>query len=155
MNIKFPQIIALFLCLILFGGCTDNGPAEMHYGEDQCAYCRMNVADPAFGTQLISGTGKVYRFDSIECLAAFELTNEAESAGGTRWLADINNPGSFLSSSQAIVVRGIELRSPMGLSLAATASQDSGRQLAIDTKGEILSWQDVRAYVAEEWEIGQ
>jgi copper chaperone NosL len=139
--------------LILLGGCADDGPAEMRYGEDQCAYCRMNVADAAFGTQLVTGKGKVFRFDSIECLAAFEMTNPDDQNETRRWLADLNRPGTFLSLDEAFIVHGRELRSPMGLGLAATASTEAGRRLAAKTKGDILSWNEVLTYVAEAWDV--
>jgi len=150
---KFVPVTTLLVLLTLLGGCAGDQPAEMHYGEDQCAYCRMNVADAAFGTQLVSGKGKVFRFDSIECLAAYELTNQDAKQGSRRWLADVNRPGTFLSVDEAIIVHGRELRSPMGLGLAATASTEAGQRLAAETSGDILSWDEVLVYVADAWDV--
>ncbi|HOD65568.1 MAG TPA: nitrous oxide reductase accessory protein NosL [candidate division Zixibacteria bacterium] len=138
---------------VALAGCGGKGPAAMHYGEDRCDYCRMNIADPAFGTQLISGKGKVFRFDSIECLAAYELAHQADIDASARWLADVNDPGTFLAGAKAVVVAGERLRSPMGLGLAATASEEAGQRLAAESGGRTVTWEEVRAYVADAWDI--
>jgi copper chaperone NosL len=150
-NVIMALVIALMGTVGL--GCSDQGPARMHYGDDQCDYCKMNIVDPAFGSQLVSDKGKVFKFDSIECLAAYEQTHKSLQTGSTRWLADINQPGSFVEGRKAFIVSGHTLRSPMGLGLAATSRLEDGRQLATETNGRVLSWQEVRDYVAEAWNV--
>ncbi len=153
MNLTTRAALSVCLLAVIVTGCGGNGPGTMHYGDDRCDYCKMLVADPAFGSQLVSSTGKVFKFDSIECLTAYELVHENEVGEVTRWLADINNPGSFLRGDQAIVVRGERLRSPMGLGLAAVASDQKARDLSAETNGASISWSEVREYVSDAWDV--
>lgn len=145
--------IPLLIVSLLFATCANHGPAEMHYGEDRCDYCKMHIADAAFGSQLITGKGKAFKFDSIECLAAYEWDHADDLKNATRWLGNINSPGAFLSGADAVVVHGRDLRSPMGLGLAATASEEEARRLAAETNGEVISWTHVHMYVAEAWDL--
>jgi len=59
-----------FLLLLLFAGCRPKGPVAIEYGQDICAFCKMIIADPRFGAEVITKTGKVYKFDSVECMVA-------------------------------------------------------------------------------------
>src|SRR5690606_41785263 len=45
-------------------------------GEDLCVFCEMLISDPRYPAQLVTKTGKAYKFDSIECMIAFVLEGE-------------------------------------------------------------------------------
>ena len=154
MRAKAIIVTVLLVSCALLVGCSSFEPVEIHYGEDQCDYCRMAVADPAFGSQLITVTGKVFKFDSIECLAAFEATKVTDiSDVRARWVADVKQPGKFLSVEQATIVQSDLLRSPMGLGLAAVASPELAQAFSIDVSGQTLAWPEVKEYVRESWNL--
>jgi copper chaperone NosL len=51
--------------------CATPGPGAIHYDTHACDHCRMTIADPKFAAQLVTRTGKIYRFDDPACLASF------------------------------------------------------------------------------------
>ena len=57
------------------------GPVPIAYGTDQCATCHMGITDPRFGSEAVSTTGKVWKFDSAEDLAADELLRGRDHPG--------------------------------------------------------------------------
>ena len=148
-----PVTLLLVLCALLIG-CANYDPAEMHYGQDQCDYCRMGIADAGYGSQLIARTGKAYKFDSIECLAAFELTQMTDPEEiGARWVANVKKPGTFLSVEKATIVHSELLRSPMGLGLAAVASPEIATEFGAAISGRVISWPAVREHVQQAWNL--
>ncbi|HEU5219058.1 MAG TPA: hypothetical protein VFU23_10390 [Gemmatimonadales bacterium] len=60
---------------LLVAACAAGGPRPIAYGKEACAFCRMTVSDPRFGAELVTTRGRVYTFDSIECLASYYLGN--------------------------------------------------------------------------------
>ena len=68
-------------------------PRPIAYDADGCAYCRMQISDPRFGAELVTTKGKVYAFDSIECLVAFYRQANAAHDVRSVWVSDYRNPG--------------------------------------------------------------
>ena len=67
--------------LLMFGlqACQGNNePKPIKYGSDQCAYCKMTVSDPRFGTQLLTKKGRAYNFDDVQCMVAFVKENQVK-----------------------------------------------------------------------------
>ena len=63
--------ICLFLCLsFMLIGCSKE-PKPISYGEDECEFCKMIVMDERYGSEMVTAKGKIYFFDSIECLVAY------------------------------------------------------------------------------------
>lgn len=154
MRAKAIVVTVLLVSCALLVGCSSFEPVEIHYGEDQCDYCRMAIADAAFGSQLITSTGKAHKFDSIECLAAFESTKAVDpSEIGARWVTDVKQPGSFLSVEKAIIVQSDGLRSPMGLGLAAVVSPELARTFSTEVSGQTMAWPEVKDYVRKSWNL--
>ncbi len=87
----------LFLLLLLLLNSCSKGPKPIEYGSDNCDYCRMLITDPKFGTEFINDKGKVYKFDSVECLAAFS-TEPADDMEHSMWITDFFNPGVLVES---------------------------------------------------------
>jgi copper chaperone NosL len=129
--------------------CGTADPHMAYDGSESCDFCRMAITDPRFGAQLVTTTGKTYRFDSVECLASYY----AQAAPGdvrALWVSDFAHPGSFVSAQEARFVRARGPQgSPMGLGLAAFGATSDDAQLRREY-GELLDWSDVRALVERE-----
>ena len=54
------------------------GPEPIAYGHDGCAYCEMTIMDQRYGTELVTDKGKIFKFDSVECLVRYLKEGEAE-----------------------------------------------------------------------------
>lgn len=150
-----------FLCLLLLLAvatfplsCSNHRPADIHYGEDQCSYCMMNIVNNAFGTELVSSKGKVFKFDSIECLSAFMQSKNNEEIGAhSLWITDFDNPGTFVALDKAFFVLSETQNSPMGLGLVGFRDPDHAKTFAGKTRGRIVSWDDVCTLVQRKWRL--
>jgi len=154
MNKLFSLRMSLFLVMGFVAGCANYGPAEIHYGEDQCDYCRMNIVDNAFGTEIVTSKGKIFKFDSIECLAAFVQTSiEEDIKSNSLWLTDFGSPGTFVRVDSATLVFSEEYNSPMGVGLVGFGSRSKARIFASEKSGRVLSWEETCLLVAERWKL--
>ncbi|MEW6051738.1 MAG: nitrous oxide reductase accessory protein NosL [Candidatus Zixiibacteriota bacterium] len=146
----------MLACLLLglAVSCSPSGPSPIRYGSDQCAYCKMTIADEKFGTESITGKGKIYKYDSIECLAADDMKSK-QTIGQvhSRWVTDFGHPGTFLEVSVAVVVATEKQKSPMGVGLVAVASQSDAVALIASVGGAVLDWNAVKKLVAETWKL--
>lgn len=148
--------LSMLMALVCIAGCSAPGPAPIVYGSDACAYCRMTIADQAFGCERVTLKGKVYKFDSIECMAAADLEADADPAAvHSRWVTDYADPGRFLNVEQAVIVAGEGQKSPMGVGLVAVGTREDADRLISAAGGRIISWDEVRRLVAGRWNLDQ
>lgn len=116
-------------------------PAEMHYGQDECAYCRMMITDNRFAAQIVTGTGKAVKFDAIECMAAYTGEHKSELESARFWVSDFSAPGSWIGLQQATLVRSEVINSPMGASLLALPGEEVTARHLAEYPGERVSWE--------------
>ena len=140
--------VAYALAAGLSVGCAPGGPRAIAYDRESCGYCRMTISDPRFGAEVMTATGKVHTFDSIECVASFVAAQGAESVRGA-WVSDWNHPGTLLAADSA-EFRRIEgpAGSPMGKGLVAT--KPGAAPAGARAPGVVMRWQDVLAAAAHE-----
>jgi copper chaperone NosL len=133
---------AFAVLLTLGAGCARD-PRPIAYDADGCAYCRMQISDRRFGAELITKKGKVYTFDSIECLV--ELYRQASAAGDVRsvWVSDYRHPGMLIAAQTATFVHLGAGHSPMGRGLLAVASASDARLVPDAGAGTIKRWADL------------
>lgn len=109
----------------------------------------MTVADPRYGAELVTSTGKVYTFDSIECLAAYVQENASVEVHSL-WVSDYETK-ELVSVEDVSFLQSDSLKSPMSLNVAAF-SEPARRQRMQDSRGgTLMDWTDVRRFVNEEW----
>ena len=142
------------LSLIVLASCASRGPAEIHYGQDQCDYCKMTVADEKFGSELVTSKGKIYKFDSIECLAAYTHVNSNENASvNSMWVTDFNSAGTFIRVDSATIIFSEQQNSPMGVGLMAISSSSQTVDFINEKGGRILNWFETCELVAKAWKL--
>jgi copper chaperone NosL len=144
--------LALLAALVL-SACQRSGPVAMRYdGTESCELCRMAVTDPRYGAQLVTRTGKVRTFDSIECLASYYL--RASRGDGERpraWVGDFSRPGTLVRVDSARFLRTTGPRSsPMGRGLLAVGSDASLHALQRELGGTTLDWAGVLMLIERE-----
>ena len=135
------------LALAAATACARPGPRPLVYDADTCARCLMTVSDRRFGAELVSRTGKVRAFDSVECLAGY-VTTAADTRGATAWVTDITRPGRLIPAQRATYVRRARVGRPMGLGLAALDPQRATERARPELSGPTLTWAQVLALVA-------
>lgn len=136
-------IVAVMLVTTLMG-CTNNDPAPIAYGRADCDVCRMRITDQRFGGEVVSQTGTVHQFDSIECMANYVAA--ASTAPRSLWVSDFEHPGILLPVSGARFIRRAGPSAGMGANLlAVSASTDSTALRAMLGTTTTMTWDDIRA----------
>lgn len=132
---------------VMLAGCQPE-PQPIRYGEDIGAYCRMTISDARYGTELLTKTGKAYKFDSVECLAGYMLAHPGiEAETHSLWVTAFDDPDTLIPISKAFFLHAPALRSPMGMNLSAFGAGTTEDAVLEAYGGEILSWDDVLALV--------
>jgi copper chaperone NosL len=135
--------LAIFGALVTLG-CAEPGPDAIHYDTDACDHCRMTIASPSFAAQLVTRTGKVYRFDDPGCLAAFVAAKQVPIGDvHSVWVNDHARPGSRVKAQDAVFLVSGRIRSPMNSGTAAFASREAAATLQSDVGGQVERWNDL------------
>ncbi len=137
-------------CLVWATASCARGPVPVALG-DACARCHMPVADARYGAELITRTGVIRKYDSIECLAN-DLLEEVVVAADVRslWVVPFDAPGTLIPVEDAVFVRTDAQRSPMGMGLTAFGPDADRTAFAFSPDDRILTWDDVVDLVASE-----
>ncbi len=139
--------LGIILLSIPAWSCSPS-PEPIHYGRDECAVCKMIISDQRFGTEIVLTTGKVYKFDSIECMIEFlhrhaKTSSDIAATLVTNFLA----PGTLIDAHTAYYLKSEKLPSPMGADLSAYAAENQARHAQAQYGGDVLSWEAVQQYV--------
>ena len=127
-------------------------PVAIKYGADKCAWCDRTIDDNHFGSTLVTQDGRVFKFNSIECLMAFHIQptvpNESFQAS---WVCDFNNPGHLIRAGQASFVQTTNKQSPNGVGLFAFSSDNDAIGFSGTNGGRTLKWDEVKKVVKAAW----
>ncbi len=114
----------------------------INFGHEQCAHCRMTIMDKRFAAEIVTGKGKVYKFDDFGCLLKWVKDENFTDSGALLFVADFSHPENALDARQAIFIHNEALRSPMNGNLAASSKQEAD-ELVKTVPGQLLTWTDV------------
>jgi copper chaperone NosL len=151
-NLVFrPQYLILIFLSVIQLFCSPE-PQPIIFGNDQCTHCKMIISDMRYGAELVSNKGKIYKFDSVECLAAFSLSQTfAGEEIHSMWVINFAEPQALIAATTAVYLHSPQLPSPMGLNLSAFSERMSAQKLSNHYPGNIITWQDVQSLVGNEW----
>lgn len=139
---------AAVLALALWLAGCDSGPKPIRFGRDECAECKMTLVDPHYGAEHITARGRVYFFDDLNCLTAYQRRAAGPPGGAARAVVvDFKHAGRLLPVDQACYLQHDGLRSPMGSGLAAFAGEAELEAVRreLGGGGRVLRWPEVRA----------
>ena len=126
--------------------CATPGPGAFHYDVDSCDHCRMTIADARFAAQIVTRTGKIYRFDDPGCVVAFLAANRVATADvHSIWLNDHANPDARVDARNAVFVVSDRIKAPMNGGMAAFESRAEAGSLQSTIGGLLLNWSEVLA----------
>lgn len=126
--------VVLFLIAV---GCKVK-PEPIVFGEDHCSYCKMSIADPKFGAELVTDKGKIYKFDAMECLVPYMEENPAEYAFIMGIALD--QPGELISVDSLHFVISEQINSPMGGNIGGFLTE-------FPTGEKLMSWDELRVHL--------
>jgi len=141
--------IAAVICIFGIGmSACSPGPAPIEFGKDGCNFCKMTISDEKYGAELVTKKGRVYKYDSIECLVN-EMSRGTIDSGDVHLLltVDYSTPKALISATTAVYLHSPTLRSPMGMNLTAFATAGAADETRARHKGELLAWPDVATLV--------
>jgi copper chaperone NosL len=95
----------------------------------------MMIADKRFGGELVTKKGKVYKFDSLECLSEYM---DLHSDDYKIYVVDSMNDGNLIEAEKANFEIRSELRSPMGQGILASPKRENV------AKRNLLEWKDLK-----------
>ena len=121
-------ILAIFVLMFLTS-CT-TGPQPIKIGTDSCSYCKMTISDNRFGAELITGKGRMYKFDDIHCLVSFykSVLSNKESVQNI-YFVNFEAPHNFILASKAYLLKSDEFRTPMAGNIAAFEKKEAAGKL--------------------------
>jgi copper chaperone NosL len=127
--------------------CAVSGPQAIALDQDGCDFCRMTISDARYGGEAIMTTGRVQKFDGVECLAGF-MRAAVPGSVRTAWVIDLQHPGTFVPVEQAGFLKATLMHSPMGKSLVGFASAKAAEEQRAMLGGRTMTWADVLADTA-------
>lgn len=144
---KIIFVISFFV--VILTSCSKQ-PEPISYGEDECEFCKMMVMDKRYGAELVTDKGKIYKFDSIECLVGYIDNKKLEKNNySSVWVGNYANPGNLINASSAIYLKNDEIRSPMGLNILAVENQEQYDSIFKEFGGKKLGWDNLFPLVRE------
>jgi len=142
MRFPVPPVRSLLVLAALAVACAATGPEPLRLNEDPCDFCRMTISDSRFGGEAITRAGRIYKFDSIECLVGWART---ATAGTVRalYVIDAQHPGTFVAADSAGFLKDGFMNSPMGKGFAAFPSVKAAEEQRAVLGGRVMSWAEV------------
>ena len=136
-----PLLIIIWLLFIV--SCSTD-PKPINYGEEACSFCQMTIVDRQHAAQLVTKTGKAFKYDAIECM--LNDLKEWEHPEVQHYLvADYANPGKLTDATNASYLISKSIPSPMGEFLTAFESADKRNEVKKDAAGMALDWPTLKA----------
>ncbi|TFH01897.1 MAG: hypothetical protein E4H13_03620 [Calditrichales bacterium] len=147
------KLIAYLIGIIwlAFSACSPQ-VEPIRFGNDMCVYCKMMISDTRFGAALLTAKGKTYKYDSVECMAAYFLEERvAQSDIHSMWVIDFDHPEKLIDAQTAVYLESEALHSPMGLNLSAFSGESQARKMEKIHPGNIKTWLKVQNLVESQW----
>lgn len=145
-------IATLLLGGIALSGCSSDQPDTIYYGQDACAHCTMLITDERFAAELKTSKGRAFKFDAIECMAAYSNNHADQLDGAHLWVKNFAVPEQWILVNEALFLQSPDVKSPMGLSLLATESREEMDQLQQEFGGQTMNWSEVKQMVEDSWD---
>ena len=132
----------LFLSIVTILMACNSEPKDIKYGQDNCDYCHMTIVDEIHGAELVTDKGKVYTFDSMECLINYK--DEHEYIYSHEMTNYFEAPGKLIPLKDAFLLKSEQLPSPMGGNVTAFQTEEKLHQIMNEKGGEEISYADAQ-----------
>ncbi len=131
-----PAAALLLLPLFFLSSCT-TGPEPIKTGADNCAFCKMTISDPRFGAEIVTHTGKTFKFDDIHCMVSYyDAMDKSIKKTSTVYLTDFCGNNSLIQTDKCILLLSKDFKCPMDGHIAAFSNEDSMERIRQTYPGE-------------------
>lgn len=117
-------------------------PEPFVYGKDACTFCKMNIVDNQHATQFITKKGKVFKYDSIECMVR-DLKTKNKNDIAQYVITDYSAPGIFANALEATYLISKNIKSPMGENLSGFQSKETAMDIQREKEGTLYTWDEL------------
>jgi len=133
-----PVIASAIILLFTLQGCS-RSQQPINYGKDACDFCRMTIIENKFGGEIISNTGKAFKFDDLKCMQAFIDNNYLEKSKiNTIFIVDYNSGALIEANYNTPLLKSAAFKSPMAGNIAAFTSSDALKTIQKELGGDAL-----------------
>lgn len=147
MQVRTSRLLNALALLLLFSSCGRQ-PQPINYGSDECVLCRMGIIDQKFGAEIVTKKGKVFKFDSGECMVNYVRNGNVKEADvASYWIVDALQPKKLIDATKAFYLHSENFPSPMGGGLSAFETEDELHKFQDQYGGDEWQWYDVKAKV--------
>lgn len=137
----------MLLMLVLASGCS-RGPKPIDFGNELCHFCKMTISDPKFGAEIITTTGKAYKYDAAECMIwQMEEGSIPADKVHQQYVIAYDDPTNLIEVNKAHFLIAEKQPSPMGAYLSVYASDETAEKAAQSTGGKLYSWDKVQSQI--------
>lgn len=141
---KFYSLSFLIILLLTVLVSCSSQPEPINYGHDECEFCRMQIIDNRYGSEIVTDKGKVFKFDEVGCMIEYALVQNLIGDANQKFLVtDFAAPETFIDATDAFFVQNDNFRSPMGSNVMAFDSEISRQKFTAESGGSLLNWVDV------------
>ena len=133
--------ILIFLFASAIWSCSVS-PAPINYNYDECAFCKMKISDVRFGAEIVTSKGKIFKYDSAECLVRTHLEDEQNNYAYVL-VTDYINPHNLIDAETDTFLISENKPSPMGGNLSAYEDKGMAQKVLSDKGGKLLSFEEL------------
>ncbi len=133
--------LSLATIIFFFYSCQVK-PKEISYGFHECHECKMRIVDKQHASQIVTTKGKVFLFDSMECM--INNINSLNLDNIKYYLTNVyDNPSKLYNAKNSTYIISDKIKSPMGMNLTAFSSEQTAIDFVKKNGGGIISWDEL------------
>jgi copper chaperone NosL len=100
--------------------------------------------DKRYGTEIVTSKGKVYTFDSVECLIEFLSDSENSGVQASKMLVtSYTDPDRLIDAKTAVYLISEKMPSPMGAYITAFGDKKVAIEFNISQGGNLYNWEEL------------
>lgn len=134
--------LCILFTLFFMTACGQKSSEPVKLNKDDCAFCKMTIADQRFCAELITEKGRIYKFDDIKCMVGYSKENTL--SGATKYyVSDYNKPHALVEIEKLTFVKGGKIESPMGGNIAAFKNKAEADKAVKSSGCQPVSWPEI------------
>jgi len=103
----------------------------------------MEIVDEKFGAEIVTNKGKIFKFDSGECMINFVNNGKIKREEvKSFWIVNTAQPKQLIDATKAFYLHSQNYPSPMGAFLSAFETEDQLKQFQTQYGGDEWTWDE-------------
>lgn len=136
-----PTQLAIITILLTSLAACNVAPVPINFGSDGCHFCKMTIVDKQHAAELVSSTGKAFKYDAIECMVD-DLKNHDPNRVELLLVSDFGK-SQLVDAKNAYFLVSENLPSPMGANLSGFETKDKALFAHQEYEGDIYTWHEL------------